>query len=68
VAEAQRQAATAIPRSQARPGDLVFFLSGGSAYHVGIYAGNGMMYDAGRPGTGVSKRGIWSGNVTFGRF
>jgi peptidoglycan DL-endopeptidase CwlO len=67
VAEAQRQAATAVPRSQARPGDLVFFLSGGVAYHVGIYADRGMMYDAGKPGTQVSKREIWSGNVTFGR-
>lgn len=68
VAEAQRQAATAVPRSAARPGDLVFFLSGGSAYHVGIYAGGNMMYDAGKPGQVVTKRAIWSGNVTFGRF
>lgn len=68
VAEAQRQAATAVSRSQAQPGNLVFFLSGGLAYHVGIYAGNGNMYDAGRPGTQVRKRGIWSGNVTFGQF
>lgn len=68
VAEAQRQAATTVPRSAARPGDLVFFLSGGSAYHVGIYAGGNMMYDAGKPGQVVTKRAIWSGNVTFGRF
>ena len=25
----------------ARPGDLVFFYSGSSIYHVGVYAGNG---------------------------
>ena len=30
-----------ITRSQARPGDLVFYLSGSSAYHVAIYAGHG---------------------------
>jgi peptidoglycan DL-endopeptidase CwlO len=68
IAESQRQAATAVSRSQARPGDLVFFLSGGNAYHVGIYAGGNMMYDAGRTGSTVSKRAIWSSNVTFGRF
>lgn len=40
-------ASTRISRSEAQAGDLVFFTSGGSAYHVGIYAGDNMMYDAG---------------------
>ena len=42
TAEAQRQATT--PVSNPQPGDLVFF--GCPAYHVGIYAGNGMMWDS----------------------
>lgn len=68
TAEAQRQAARAVPRSQAQPGDLVFFLSGGSAYHVGIYAGGKLLYDSGSTGDVVTKRAIWSSNVVFGRF
>lgn len=29
-----------VPKDQLQPGDLVFFGSGGHAYHVGIYVGN----------------------------
>ncbi len=68
TAEEQRQAARQVARSQAQPGDLVFFLSGGSAYHVGIFAGGNMMYDAGKPGEVITKRAIWSSNVVFGEF
>jgi cell wall-associated NlpC family hydrolase len=63
TAEAQRQAVT--PVSNPQPGDLVFF--GSPAYHVGIYAGNGMMWDSPRSGESVAKRAIWSSNVTYGR-
>lgn len=38
VAQDQMNAGT--PVSNPQPGDLVFFGSGGSAYHVGIYVGN----------------------------
>lgn len=57
-----------VPLSRhARPGDLVFFVSGGHAYYNEIYADGGMMY--GSPGTGetVQKREIWSAAVVFGR-
>lgn len=40
-----------IPRSQLRPGDLVFFKRPIS--HVGIYVGNGKMVHAPRPGSRV---------------
>jgi cell wall-associated NlpC family hydrolase len=63
TAEEQRQAAT--PVSDPQPGDLVFF--GSPAYHVGIYAGGGMMWDSPRSGESVSKRAIWSSSVTYGR-
>jgi cell wall-associated NlpC family hydrolase len=63
TAEEQRQAAT--PVSNPQPGDLVFF--GSPAFHVGIYAGGGMMWDSPRSGEVVSKRAIWSSNVTYGR-
>lgn len=45
---AQFQYGKRIPRSQLRPGDLVFFKRPIS--HVGIYVGNGKMVHAPRPG------------------
>lgn len=52
-------------RSNARPGDLVFYLSGGYAYHVAIYAGNGMQYAATQPGQTIRYQHIWSSAVEF---
>jgi len=63
TAEAQRQAVTAVSNPQ--PGDLVFF--GAPAYHVGIYAGNGTMWDSPHSGSAVAKRAIWSSTPTYGR-
>ena len=63
TAEQQRQFAT--PVSNPQPGDLVFF--GVPAYHMGIYAGNGMMYDSPRTGLATALRSIYSSNVTYGR-
>jgi cell wall-associated NlpC family hydrolase len=62
TAEQQRQFAT--PVSNPVPGDLVFF--GAPAYHVGIYAGNGKMWDSPQTGSAVSLRSIYSG-ATYGR-
>lgn len=68
TANAQKQAAAGISRGEAVPGDLVFFSnSGGRAYHVGIYAGDNLMWDAPRSGKPVQLRAIWSDAVTFGR-
>jgi cell wall-associated NlpC family hydrolase len=67
TANEQMQATHRISRAQARPGDLVFFVSGSRAYHVGIYAGGGMMYDAPHTGARVGKRAIWDAAVVFGR-
>jgi len=63
TAEQQRQATT--PVSIPKVGDLVFF--GVPAYHNGIYAGNGMMYDAPRTGLKTGLRAIWTPDVTYGR-
>ena len=51
---AQGSAGTIVSASEAQPGDIVYY-----GYHVGIYAGNGMMIDAGTPATGVVYRAIW---------
>jgi cell wall-associated NlpC family hydrolase len=56
-----------ISRSQLRPGDLVFEVSGGSAYHVGIYAGNGYFWHAPHSGTVVKKQKMYSSNWRYGR-
>jgi cell wall-associated NlpC family hydrolase len=65
TATAQLFATTRV--SDPQPGDLVFFGDGSYAYHVGIYAGNGMMYDSPRSGKLSGLRAIWSSNVIYGR-
>jgi peptidoglycan DL-endopeptidase CwlO len=62
TAEEQRQAST--PVANPSVGDLVFF--GSPAYHVGIYAGNGMMWDSPHTGMSVGLRSIFAG-ATYGR-
>ncbi len=53
--------------SNPQPGDLVFF-GGSNPYHVGIYAGNGMMYDSPRTGKSTSLRKIFSDSaISYGR-
>jgi cell wall-associated NlpC family hydrolase len=65
---AQQYGATRrISRSEAQPGDLVFFFGGGGISHVGIYVGDNMMIAAPRSGTVVRKQPIYSSNVGFGR-
>jgi peptidoglycan DL-endopeptidase CwlO len=63
TAEEQRQAVRSV--SDPRPGDLVFF--GSPAYHVGIYAGNGMMWDSPTTGSAIALRAIWSSSPSYGR-
>jgi peptidoglycan DL-endopeptidase CwlO len=53
---AQAARARSIPRSAARPGDLVV-----GPGHVGIYMGGGMMIDAGNRRTGVVYRRLYAG-------
>lgn len=60
---AQQQATYRV--SSPRPGDLVFW--GYPAYHVAIYAGDGMIYDSGKPGLPSQKRAMFSGSKSFGR-
>lgn len=67
TANQQMQATRRISRSQARAGDLVFFVSGQRAYHVGVYAGGGKLYDSPRTGKTIQKRAIWDASVVYGR-
>lgn len=59
---AQRAGSTRISRSEAVAGDLVFMPG-----HVGIYAGNGYMWDAPRAGKNVQLRRIYSTTFAVGR-
>ena len=52
TAEGLRQVCRIIPKSEAKPGDLIFFqgtYNTSGASHVGIYVGNGMMIHCGNP-------------------
>jgi cell wall-associated NlpC family hydrolase len=63
TSEAQQAAVT--PVSNPQPGDLVFF--GSPAYHVGIYAGNGMMWAAPHTGAVINLQTVYSSSATYGR-
>lgn len=71
-AAAQYSASSRVSRSQAQPGDLVFFsLSGGGVNHVGIYLGGGSFIGS-QTSTGVAvasiNSGYWANKVVgFGR-
>ena len=49
---------TKISASQAKPGDLMWWPG-----HVAIYAGNGMIYEAATPATGVRYHAVWGSPV-----
>jgi cell wall-associated NlpC family hydrolase len=57
-----------ITKSQAVPGDLVFFASSsGRIYHAAIYAGGGYIWHSPYPGKRVSLDKIWSSRISFAR-
>ncbi|WP_058234784.1 C40 family peptidase [Devriesea agamarum] len=59
-ASAQAAMGRHISKSEARPGDLVY-----KPGHIGIYAGNGMIIDAGNSIKDTSERKLWSGNWSY---
>jgi cell wall-associated NlpC family hydrolase len=63
-AQDQRNMTQPVSRSAAVPGDLIFLDGNG---HVGIYAGNGQMWDAPRAGENVMLRRIYSSIYSVGR-
>ena len=50
TSQSQIRDGRAVAKSDLQPGDLVFFYSSTSPSHVGLYAGNGMLLHAPRPG------------------
>ncbi len=64
----QYKATKKISRSEAVPGDLVFFhYRSGYVYHVGIYVGDGKVLHSPKRGQDVRISQIWTARVTFGR-
>jgi cell wall-associated NlpC family hydrolase len=59
-----------IRRAHIRPGDFVFFHSGGTVYHVGLFAGwrhhHRTMIDAPHSGTRVRRERIWTNRWSAG--
>jgi cell wall-associated NlpC family hydrolase len=63
TANEQFDAVARVPLSAMEPGDLVFWGSGGTATHVGIYVGNGDVVHAPSSGGSVRIEPIWSGGL-----
>ena len=61
----QARAGRAASLAALRPGDLVFFRSGGSITHVGLVVGSGQMVHA--PRTGVPVQIAWIGHPALAR-
>ena len=56
-----------VAQSAKRPGDLLFFRSGGRVSHVGVYAGSGKMWAAPTTGDRVKLQAIYTSSYTVGR-
>lgn len=53
VSQAQSTAGTQVGLSNLQPGDILYWGGAGSAYHVGVYVGDGMFVGAQNSSTGV---------------
>jgi cell wall-associated NlpC family hydrolase len=56
-----------VPKSKKKPGDILIFMRGGTAYHSAIYAGDGEMWEAQRTGVPVGRHDIWSDSYVVRR-
>jgi cell wall-associated NlpC family hydrolase len=66
TAQEQYDSTQHVSQSAALPGDLIFFGAPYSVYHVGVYAGNGYIWDAPTSGQTVTMRQIWDPTYTVG--
>ncbi|WKX68948.1 C40 family peptidase [Streptomyces sp. XD-27] len=67
TAAAQYNKSRHVSSGSRKAGDLVFFHSGGSVYHVGIYAGKNQIWHSPKPGKSVRLERIWTRQVWYGR-
>ncbi|MCF6522973.1 NlpC/P60 family protein [Streptomyces sp. JJ36] len=64
TSQAQASAGTRVGRSALQPGDLVLFYS--DLHHIGLYAGNGQILHAPKPGASVRYESINNMPFMFG--
>lgn len=67
TAAQQYSATLRVPPTSARPGDLVFFITRGRVYHMGMYVGAGRILHSPRTGSRVKVSVIWTTAVAYGR-
>ncbi|WP_030904070.1 C40 family peptidase [Streptomyces sp. NRRL F-5126] len=58
VSQSQSTAGTQVSLSNVQPGDILYWGSAGSAYHVAIYVGNGKFVGAQNPSSGVVEHDL----------
>ncbi|WP_459248277.1 C40 family peptidase [Streptomyces youssoufiensis] len=58
VSQAQSTFGTQVSLSNLQPGDILYWGSAGSAYHVAVYIGDGQFVGAQNSGTGVVQRSM----------
>ncbi|MET9386129.1 C40 family peptidase [Streptomyces sp. NPDC002928] len=56
VSQDQSVAGTQVSLSNLQPGDILYWGSAGSAYHVAVYVGDGMFVGAQNPSSGVVEK------------
>lgn len=64
ISQDQANAGTRISRSELKPGDLVLFYS--DLHHIGLYAGNGQVLHAPKPGANVRYESMDNMPFMFG--
>lgn len=64
---AQLGAGKSVKKSNKKPGDILIFMHGSTAYHSAIYAGDGKMWEAQKTGVPVGKHSIWSSGYVVRR-
>lgn len=67
TSQAQSTLGSYVSVSDLQAGDLVFWGSVGSAYHVGVYIGNGQYIHAPEPGQNVTVQSVAYFAASFGR-
>ena len=58
MSQAQSSAGTSVSLSALQPGDILYWGSKGSAYHVALYVGGGKFVGAQNPSTGIVERSL----------
>jgi len=67
TSDQQKAGLRAIAKSDKERGDIIVFVHGSDAYHVGIYVGNNKIVHASRPGTPVKVERIWTSSYVVRR-